>query len=124
MPTYIYRCESCGTLVERTLDVDERDAPGRCPRPPGSAVTCPGPLRRLFTTPALRVNMMGRARTIREKGLVELGTERPEDIARDFERQRAADEQRRGLEMEAEAMRMIQELGPEGLYVDGRRPEA
>ena len=51
MPLYEYQCDDCGARLERIQKYSD-PPPYRCP-------TCPGPLRKLFSSPAIQFKGSG-----------------------------------------------------------------
>jgi len=50
MPTYVYKCLSCGRKTEFTLDMDEED-PTMCPQVGNVGDPCGGKLTKVFQMP-------------------------------------------------------------------------
>lgn len=110
MPLYEYECVEHGRFTE-FAGLSDYQLPQPCPKE-GCGRRGTRVISRL-QRPIVYADggPRERARKIKEKGLVELGNERPETVARYFSEQRASAEAAEERELESAASELMNELG-------------
>lgn len=108
MPTYDYACRSCLWRGDLSVSVSERHA-AHCPH-------CSGPLNLLIpaSAPAGRVGLVSRSRYARDRGLLELGDAKLDEVAKEFDRYEREAEEANTRQIEKVSDELAQEFGEVG----------